>query len=62
MSSNVRKNSSKYYNRQTQQQIVNLIVKLSESPYVAKINNRIKGFRKDAIQLLYGKIRSTEGK
>ena len=50
------------YNRQTQQQIVNLIVKLSESPYVAKINNRIKGFRKDAIQLLYGKIRSIEGK
>jgi hypothetical protein len=29
---------------------------------VAKINPRIKGFRKDSIQLLYTKIRSVEGK
>jgi hypothetical protein len=55
----VRSNPSAYYNRQTQTKILNWIVKMAESPAVAKINPRIKGFRKDAIQLLYSKIRST---
>lgn len=55
----VRVNPSAYYNRQTQTKILNWIVKMAESPVVAKINPRIKGFRKDAIQLLYSKIRST---
>jgi hypothetical protein len=58
----VRSNPSAYYNRQTQTRILNWIVKMAESPVVAKINPRIKGFRKDAIQLLYTKIRSVEGK
>jgi hypothetical protein len=56
----VRTNPSAYYNRQTQTKILNWIVKMAESPVVAKINPRIKGFRKDAIQLLYSKIRSVE--
>lgn len=58
----VRSNPSAYYNRQTQTRILNWIVKMAESPAVAKINPRIKGYRKDAIQLLYTKIRSVEGK
>ena len=57
----VRSNPSAYYNRQTQTRILNWIVKMAESTVVAKINPRIKGFRKDAIQLLYTKIRSVEG-
>ncbi len=56
----VRTNPSAYYNRKNQTKILNWIVKMAESPVVAKINPRIKGFRKDAIQLLYSKIRSVE--
>jgi hypothetical protein len=55
----VRSNPSAYYNRQNQNNILNWIVKMTESPAVAKINPRIKGFRKDTVQLLYSKIRST---
>jgi hypothetical protein len=55
----VRSNPSAYYNRQNQNNILNWIVKMTESPAVAKINRRIKGFRKDTVQLLYSKIRST---
>jgi hypothetical protein len=55
----VRSNPSAYYNRQNQNNILNWIVKMTESPAVAKINPRIKNFRKDTVQLLYSKIRST---
>jgi len=55
----VRSNPSAYYNRQNQNNILNWIVKMTESPAVAKINPRIKGFRKDTVQLLYSKIKST---
>jgi hypothetical protein len=58
----VRTNPSAYYNRQTQTKILNWIVTMAESPYVAKLNPNIKGYRKDAIQLLYTKIRATEKK
>lgn len=58
----VRTNPSAYYNRQTQTRILNWIVRMTESPAVAKINPRIKGFRKDTVQLLYSKIRAIEGK
>ena len=58
----VRTNPSAYYNRQTQTKILNWIVTMTESPYVAKLNPRIKGYRKDAIQSLYSKIRATEKK
>ncbi len=49
-----------YYNRQNMSKIVGLIVKLAESPSVAKINSRIKGLRSEAINMLYAKIRDTE--
>ena len=58
----VRTNPTAYYNRKNQTSILNWIVTMAESPYVAKLNPRIKGYRKDAIQLLYSKIRSVEGK
>lgn len=58
----VRSNPSAYYNRQNQNNILNWIVRMTESAAVAKINPRIKGFRKDTVQLLYTKIRSSEGK
>lgn len=49
-----------YYNRKNMSKIVGLIVKLAESPTVAKINPRIKDFRRGAIDMLYSKIRETE--
>lgn len=58
----VRTNPATYYNRQNQNNILNWIVRMTESPAVAKINPRIKGFRKDTVQLLYSKIRSSEVK
>jgi hypothetical protein len=58
----VRANPSAYYNRQTQTKILNWIVTMAESPYVEKLNPRIKDYRKDAIQSLYSKIRSSESK
>jgi hypothetical protein len=58
----VRSNPSAYYNRKNQTSILNWIVTMAESPYVAKLNPRIKGYRKDAIQSLYSKIRSSESK
>ena len=49
-----------YYNRKNMSKIVGLIVKLAESATVAKINPKIKEFRRGAIDMLYAKIRDTE--
>jgi len=55
----VRTNPTAYYNRKNQTSILNWIVTMAESPYVKKLNPRIEGYRKDAIQSLYSKIRSS---
>jgi len=56
----VRANPSAYYNRRNQTKILNWIVTMTESPYVEKLNPKIKGFRREAIQSLYSKIRASE--
>jgi hypothetical protein len=60
LAKDVRTNPTAYYNRKNQTGILNWIVTMAESPYVAKLNSRIKGYRKDAIQLLYSKIRGSK--
>ncbi len=62
MAKDVKDNPSKYYNRTNMDKIVGLIVRLAESPTVAKINPNIKGFRRGAIDMLYAKIRQSESK
>ena len=60
LATDVRQKPEYYYNRKNMSKIVDMIVKLAESPSVAKINPRIKGYRRDAIQKLYEKIRESE--
>ena len=60
LAKDVRTNPAAYYNRKNQTSILNWIVTMAESPYVKKLNPRIEGYRKDAIQLLYSKIRGSK--
>ena len=60
LAKDVRSKPEYYYNRKNMNKIVGLIVRLAESPTVAKINPRIKGFRRGAIDMLYAKIRESE--
>jgi hypothetical protein len=60
LAKDVRSKPEYYYNRKNMSKIVGLIVKLAESATVAKINPKIKEFRRGAIDMLYAKIRDTE--
>lgn len=60
LAKDVRSKPEYYYNRKNMSKIVGLIVRLAESPTVAKINPNIKGFRRGAIDMLYSKIRESE--
>lgn len=60
LAKDVRSKPEYYYNRKNMNKIVGLIVRLAESPTVAKINPNIKGFRRGAIDMLYAKIRESE--
>lgn len=62
LAKDVRSKPEYYYNRKNMNKIVGLIVRLAESPTVAKINPNIKGFRRGAIDMLYAKIRQSESK
>ncbi len=60
LAKDVRSKPEYYYNRKNMSKIVGLIVRLAESARVEKINPKIKGFRRGAIDMLYAKIRETE--
>lgn len=60
LAKDVRSKPEYYYNRKNMSKIVGLIVRLAESSAVAKINPKIKDFRRGAIDMLYSKIRESE--